>query len=107
MTLGGLALAAGILVDEATVTIENINYHLEQGKQVEPAILDGSNQIVVPAFVSLLCICIVFVPMFFLQGVPRFLFVPIAEAVMFVVMWSVILSRTGGPPITKHLPQPH
>ena len=77
MTLGGLALAVGILVDEATVTIENINYHLEQGKEVQTAILDGANQIVVPAFVSLLCICIVFVPMFFLQGVARFLFVPI------------------------------
>ena len=82
MTLGGLALAVGILVDEATVTIENINWHLEQGKEVETAILDGAEQIVTPAFVSLLCICIVFVPMFFLTGVPRFLFVPLAEAVM-------------------------
>src|SRR4029077_3918487 len=76
MTLGGLALAVGILVDEATVTIESINYHLEQGKDVERAILDGASQIVVPAFVSLLCICIVFIPMFFLSGVARFLFVP-------------------------------
>src|SRR5690606_7789724 len=80
MTLGGLALAVGILVDDATVTIENINWHLEQGKDVETAILDGANQIVTPAFVSLLCICIVFVPMFFLPGVSGFLFVPLAEA---------------------------
>jgi multidrug efflux pump subunit AcrB len=107
MTLGGLALAVGILVDEATVTIENINYHLEQGKQVEPAILDGANQIVVPAFVSLLCICIVFVPMFFLQGVARFLFVPMAEAVMFAMMWSFILSRTLVPTMAKYLLHPH
>src|SRR5258708_29609387 len=88
MTLGGLALAVGILVDDATVTIENINWHLEQGKDVETAIMDGAAQIVTPAFVSLLCICIVFVPMFFLQGVARFLFVPMAEAVMFAMMWS-------------------
>ncbi|WP_426442067.1 efflux RND transporter permease subunit [Bradyrhizobium genosp. P] len=107
MTLGGLALAVGILVDEATVTIENINYHLEQGKQVEPAILDGANQIVVPAFVSLLCICIVFVPMFFLQGVARFLFVPMAEAVMFAMVWSFILSRTLVPTMAKYLLRPH
>ncbi|MBR0801352.1 efflux RND transporter permease subunit [Bradyrhizobium jicamae] len=107
MTLGGLALAVGILVDEATVTIENINYHLEQGKQVERAILDGANQIVVPAFVSLLCICIVFVPMFFLQGVARFLFVPMAEAVMFAMMWSFILSRTLVPTMAKYLLHPH
>ena len=76
MTLGGLALAVGILVDDATVTIENINWHLEQGKGVAHAILDGAAQIVTPAFVSLLCICIVFVPMFFLPGVAGFLFVP-------------------------------
>ena len=87
MTLGGLALAVGILVDDATVTIENINWHLEQGKEVETAILDGAEQIVTPAFVSLLCICIVFVPMFFLTGVPRFLFVPMAEAVMSAMVW--------------------
>ena len=80
MTLGGLALAVGILVDEATVTIESINYHLEQGKEVEAAIIDGASQIVVPAFVSLLCICIVFIPMFFLSGVARYLFVPMAES---------------------------
>jgi multidrug efflux pump subunit AcrB len=107
MTLGGLALAVGILVDEATVTIENINYHLEQGKEVEAAILDGANQIVVPAFVSLLCICIVFVPMFFLQGVARFLFVPMAEAVMFAMVWSFILSRTLVPTMAKYLLHPH
>jgi multidrug efflux pump subunit AcrB len=107
MTLGGLALAVGILVDEATVTIENINWHLEQGKQVEPAILDGANQIVVPAFVSLLCICIVFVPMFFLQGVARFLFVPMAEAVIFAMIWSFILSRTLVPTMAKYLLHPH
>src|SRR6202012_3430156 len=74
MTLGGLALAVGILVDDATVAIENINYHLEQGKDVEPAILDGAKQIAVPALVSTLCICIVFVPMFLLGGVARYLF---------------------------------
>src|SRR5271156_4014938 len=107
MTLGGLALAVGILVDEATVTIENINYHLEQGKEVEQAILDGANQIVVPAFVSLLCICIVFVPMFFLQGVAKFLFVPMAEAVVFAMIWSFILSRTLVPTMAKYLLHPH
>src|ERR1700761_3533167 len=107
MTLGGLALAVGILVDEATVTIENINYHLEQGKEVEEAILDGANQIVVPAFVSLLCICIVFIPMFFLSGIARFLFVPMAEAVMFAMVWSFILSRTLVPTMAKYLLLPH
>jgi multidrug efflux pump subunit AcrB len=107
MTLGGLALAVGILVDEATVTIENINWHLEQGKPVEAAIMDGANQIVVPAFVSLLCICIVFVPMFFLTGVARFLFVPMAEAVMFAMLWSFILSRTLVPTMAKYLLQQH
>jgi CzcA family heavy metal efflux pump len=107
MTLGGLALAVGILVDDATVTIENINYHLEQGKAVERSILDGANQIVTPAFVSLLCICIVFVPMFFLQGVARFLFVPMAESVMFAMIWSFILSRTLVPTMAKYLLQPH
>ncbi|NEW93777.1 efflux RND transporter permease subunit [Rhodopseudomonas sp. BR0M22] len=107
MTLGGLALAVGILVDDATVTIENINWHLEQGKEVEPAILDGANQIVTPAFVSLLCICIVFVPMFFLQGVARYLFVPMAEAVMFAMVWSFLLSRTLVPTMAKYLLKPH
>ena len=107
MTLGGLALAVGILVDEATVTIENINWHLEQGKEVETAILDGAEQIVTPAFVSLLCICIVFVPMFFLTGVPRFLFVPLAEAVMSAMVWSFILSRTLVPTMAKYMLSRH
>ncbi|MCB4810034.1 efflux RND transporter permease subunit [Methylovorus menthalis] len=107
MTLGGLALAVGILVDDATVTIENINWHLEQGKQVEPAILDGAAQIVTPAFVSLLCICIVFVPMFLLEGVSRFLFVPMAEAVIFAMVSSFILSRTLVPTMAKYLLKPH
>jgi multidrug efflux pump subunit AcrB len=103
MTLGGLALAVGILVDEATVTIESINYHLEQGKEVETAILDGASQIVIPAFVSLLCICIVFIPMFFLNGVSRFLFVPMAESVMFAMVFSFLLSRTLVPTLAKYL----
>src|SRR6202522_76143 len=107
MTLGGLALAVGILVDEATVTIESINYHLEQGKAVETAILDGSSQIVIPAFVSLLCICIVFVPMFFLSGVARFLFVPLAESVMFAMVFSFLLSRTLVPTMAKYLLHMH
>ena len=107
MTLGGLALAVGILVDDATVTIENINWHLEHGKGVETSIMDGANQIVTPAFVSLLCICIVFVPMFFLQGVARFLFVPMAEAVMFAMIWSFLLSRTLVPTMAKYLLKPH
>jgi multidrug efflux pump subunit AcrB len=103
MTLGGLALAVGILVDEATVTIESINYHLEQGKPVEIAIMDGAAQIVVPAFVSLLCICIVFVPMFFLNGIARFLFVPMAESVMFAMVFSFLLSRTLVPTMANYL----
>ncbi|MFA7307891.1 MAG: efflux RND transporter permease subunit [Hyphomicrobium sp.] len=107
MTLGGLALAVGILVDEATVTIENINYHLEQGKDVETAILDGADQIATPAFVSMLCICIVFVPMFFLEGVAKFLFVPMAEAVVFAMVASFILSRTLVPTMAKYLLKPH
>ncbi|MFM0147924.1 efflux RND transporter permease subunit [Paraburkholderia sp. RL18-085-BIA-A] len=107
MTLGGLALAVGILVDDATVTIENINWHLEHGKEVETAILDGAAQIVTPAFVSLLCICIVFVPMFFLSGVARFLFVPMAEAVIFAMIASFILSRTLVPTMAKYLLKQH
>ena len=107
MTLGGLALAVGILVDEATVTIESINYHLEQGKAVEVAIIDGASQIVIPAFVSLLCICIVFVPMFFLNGVARFLFVPLAEAVMLSMVFSFLLSRTLVPTMAKYLLRLH
>ena len=107
MTLGGLALAVGILVDDATVTIENINWHLEQGKEVEESILDGARQIVTPAFVSLLCICIVFVPMFFLTGVSRFLFVPMALSVIFAMIWSFILSRTLVPTMAKYLLHKH
>ena len=107
MTLGGLALAVGILVDDATVTIENINWHLEQGKDVNTAIMDGARQIVTPAFVSLLCICIVFVPMFFLPGVSGFLFVPMAEAVMFAMIASFILSRTLVPTMAMYLLKPH
>src|SRR6202789_2420110 len=107
MTLGGLALAVGILVDEATVTIESINYHLEQGKEVETAIIDGASQIVIPAFVSLLCICIVFIPMFFLSGVARFLFVPMAESVMFAMIFSFLLSRTLVPTLAKYLLHMH
>ncbi len=94
MTLGGLALAVGILVDDATVTTENINWHLEHGKTVPQAILDGAQQIVMPAFVSFLCICIAFVPMFFLPGVSGFLFGPMAMAVVFGLTGSFILSRT-------------
>ena len=94
MTLGGLALAVGILVDDATVTIENINYHLEQGKDIESAIMDGARQIVIPATVSLLCICIVFVPMFNLGGVAGYLFRPMAKAVVFALIASYVLSRT-------------
>jgi CzcA family heavy metal efflux pump len=107
MTLGGLALAVGILVDDATVTIENINWHLEHGKDVETSILDGAAQIVTPAFVSLLCICIVFVPMFFLEGVARFLFVPMALAVIYAMVCSFILSRTLVPTMAMYLLKPH
>ena len=107
MTLGGLALAVGILVDDATVTIENMNWHLEQGKHVEASIMDGAHQIVGPAFVSLLCICIVFIPMFFLEGVAKYLFVPLAEAVMFSMIASFILSRTLVPTLAKYLLRPH
>ncbi|MEP9368562.1 efflux RND transporter permease subunit [Xanthobacter sp. VNH20] len=103
MTLGGLALAVGILVDDATVTIENINWHLEQGKPVETAILDGAQQIVVPATVSLLCICIAFVPMFGLGGVAGYLFRPLAEAVVFAMIASYILSRTLVPTMANFL----
>jgi len=107
MTLGGLSLAVGILVDDATVTIENINWHLEQGKPVFTAIMDGAAQIVTPAFVSLLCICIVFVPMFFLPGVAGFLFVPMALAVVFAMIMSFILSRTLVPTMANYLLKPH
>jgi multidrug efflux pump subunit AcrB len=107
MTLGGLALAVGILVDDATVAIENINWHLEQGKDLEPAILDGADQIAIPAFVSTICICIVFVPMFFLTGVARYLFVPMAEAVVFAMLASYVLSRTLVPTMAKYLLKAH
>jgi CzcA family heavy metal efflux pump len=107
MTLGGLALAVGILVDDGTVTIENINWHLEKGKDVRPAILDGASQIVTPAFVSLLCICVVFVPMFALGGVAGFLFRPMAEAVVFAMIASFILSRTLVPTLAAYLLRPH
>jgi len=107
MTLGGLSLAVGILVDEATVTIENINWHLEQGKPVLEAIFDGAQQIVTPAFVSLLSICIVFVPMFFLPGVSGFLFVPLALSVVFAMIASFLLSRTLVPTLAMYMLKPH
>ncbi len=102
MTLGGLALAVGILVDDATVEIENINRNLEQGKEIEQAILDGAAQIATPALVSTLAICIVFVPMFLLSGVARYLFVPLAEAVVFAMLASYLLSRTVVPTMAKY-----
>jgi multidrug efflux pump subunit AcrB len=107
MTLGGLALAVGILVDDATVTIENINWHLEQGKDVETAILDGANQIAVPALVSTLAICIVFIPMFLLSGIAKFLFVPLAEAVVFAMLASYLLSRTLVPTLARYWLKAH
>ncbi|HEX4404552.1 MAG TPA: efflux RND transporter permease subunit, partial [Polyangia bacterium] len=107
MTLGGLALAVGILVDDATVEIENINRNVDQGKEVEHAILDGAQQIAVPALVSTIAICIVFVPMFFLGGVAKFLFVPLAEAVCFAMIASYILSRTVVPTMAKYLLRGH
>ena len=103
MTLGGLALAVGILVDDATVEIENINRNLESGKEIEQAILDGAAQIATPALVSTFAICIVFVPMFFLSGVSRYLFVPMAEAVVFAMLASYLLSRTVVPTMAKYL----
>ncbi|MGC2399048.1 MAG: efflux RND transporter permease subunit, partial [Acidobacteriaceae bacterium] len=106
MTLGGLALAVGILVDDATVTIENIERFLENGHELREAILEGAAQIAVPALVSTLCICIVFLPMFFLQGVSRYLFVPLAEAVMFAMIASYILSRTLVPTLAMYLLRP-
>jgi len=107
MTLGGLALAVGILVDDATVEIENINRNLAQGKEIIQAILDGAQQIAVPAFVSTLSICIVFVPMFFLTGVARYLFVPLAEAVVFAMLASYLLSRTLVPTMARYLLKAH
>src|SRR3982074_91110 len=107
MTLGGLALAVGILVDDETVTIENISWHLERGKKIETAILDGARQIVVPATVSLLCICIAFVPMFGLGGVAGYLFRPLAEAVVFALIASYVLSRTLVPTLANYLLRKH
>ena len=107
MTLGGLALAVGILVDDATVTIENIDRHLAEGKPVVDAIRDGAAQIAVPAFVSTLCICIVFVPIFFLSGVAKYLFVPLAQAVIFAMLASYILSRTLVPTLAMYWMKEH
>ena len=107
MTLGGLALAVGILVDDATVEIENIERNLALGKEMKQAILDGAAQIAVPAFVSTLCICIVFVPMFFLTGVAKFLFVPLAEAVVFAMLASYLLSRTLIPTLVMYIMRGH
>ena len=107
MTLGGLALAVGILVDDATVEIENINRNLELGKAIEQAILDGAAQIAVPALVATISICIVFVPMFFLSGVAKYLFVPLAEAVVFAMLASYLLSRTVVPTMAMYLLREH
>src|SRR5246500_3221636 len=107
MTLGGLALAVGILVDDATVTIENIDRHLAEGKPKLDAIRDGAAQIAVPAFVSTLCICIVFVPIFFLSGVAKYLFAPLAEAVIFAMLASYVLSRTLVPTLAMYWMKGH
>jgi multidrug efflux pump subunit AcrB len=107
MTLGGLALAVGILVDDATVTIENINMHLEQGQEVEEAILNGAHEIALPALVSTLSICIVFVPMFMLAGIARYLFIPLAESVVFAMLASYLLSRTLVPTLANYWLQKH
>ncbi|HTS36107.1 MAG TPA: efflux RND transporter permease subunit [Candidatus Solibacter sp.] len=107
MTLGGLALAVGLLVDDATVEIENIERNLAQGKEMKQAILDGAAQIAVPAFVSTICICIVFVPMFFLTGVAKYLFVPLAEAVVFAMLASYFLSRTLIPTLVMYIMRGH
>ena len=111
MTLGGLALAVGILVDDATVTIENIERHMHLGSDLHKAILEGAGEIAVPALVSTLCICIVFVPMFFLTGVARYLFAPLAEAVVFAMLASYVLSRTLVPTLVMllmdHAPARH
>ena len=107
MTLGGLALAVGILVDDATVEIENTQRNLHMDKPIRQAVLDGAQQIAVPALVSTLCICIVFIPMFFLTGVARYLFVPLAEAVVFAMLASYLLSRTLVPTLAMYLLRPH
>src|SRR4029078_12800472 len=106
MTLGGLALAVGILVDDATVTIENIERHMGLGEKLEDAILKGAGEIALPALVSTFCICIVFIPIFFLSGVARYLFVPFAEAVVFAVLASYLLSRTLVPTLVMWF-EPH
>ncbi|MCX4163777.1 MULTISPECIES: efflux RND transporter permease subunit [Paraburkholderia] len=107
MTLGGLALAVGILVDDATVAIENVSHQLEQGKNLEQAILDGAHQIAIPTLVSTLSICIVFVPMFLLSGVAHYLFIPLAEAVVFAMLASYFFSRTLVPTLAKYLLRHH
>ncbi len=107
MTLSGFALAIGILVDDATVTIENINSHLEMGKDLDTAIRDGAQQIVLPALVSVLCICVVFLPMFFLSGVAQFLFAPMAMAVIFALLASFVLSRTLVPTLASYWLKAH
>src|SRR5580692_5318269 len=103
MTLGGMALAVGILVDDATVEIENIHRNLHQHKRLVQAILDGASQIAVPAFVSTLCICIVFVPVVFITGAAKFLFTPLAMAVVFAMLTSYIISRTLVPTLVHYL----
>jgi len=107
MTLGGLSLAVGLLVDEGTVTVENISRHIEQGEPISQAIMEGAQEIVTPAFVSLLCICTVFLPMFFLPGVSGFLFVPLALAVVFSMVASFVLSRTLVPTMAMYMLKPH
>ena len=107
MTLGGLALAVGILVDDATVTIENIERNFEEGKDLHGGILDGAAQIAVRRWISTLCICIVFIPMFFLTGVARYLFIPLAEAVVFAMLASYVLSRTLVPTLAMYLLRAH
>src|SRR5215475_14149758 len=103
MTLGGLALAVGMLVDDSTVEIENIHRNFGQGKEINHAILDGAQQIAVPAFVSTLAICIVFAPVFFLSGAARSLFVPLAMAVVYAMLASYVISRTLVPTLVKYL----
>ena len=107
MTLGGLALAVGILVDDATVTIENIDRYIDKGMDLHEAIIEGASQIAIPAFVSSLCICIVFIPMFLLSGVARYLFIPLAESVVFAVLASYVLSRTLVPTLAMYLMKAH
>src|SRR6202042_2249682 len=107
MTLGGMALAVGILVDDATVEIENIHRNMAQGGTMQECILNGAAQIAVPAFVSTLCICIVFVPIFFLSGTAKYLFVPLAEAVVFAMLASYLLSRTVVPTLVMFFLRNH